>query len=1189
MTSKDVVHKWTRYWAPEGTVIPTEWGSEPYLLDPEGEYNSQATRKLRSLQQIAAETFGCIILCGEPGMGKTRTVENWLASKDKQDVANRIVVNFRDVPDRSYFERLTVASNAWQEWRAGWHAGERRLTLVVDGVDEGIIKVPGFVEYLVGRLGEEPIERLQLVMVCRSLDWPVSEGERLQKLWPSDQKCGKFELCQLRRRDVSAAAADYRIDVGKFVIAVRREGLAELAMLPLTLGMLLLEHKQHRGFHGNRGELIRRYIRSLAGEVDLGRHTRLMKTHHVSEKYSDDDCYRCSTRIAAFMLLCGKSTLRLAGPIENLGNELSIGDVSRGWRGVDGLIPPPELVRLATRAPIFTARGAHCIRFYHQVLAEALAAEFLYGLPTTRQVELLSNRDHLGSYLEPPLAEIAAWLAIQSVEFRAYVMQHEPASLLRADISSFSAVEKRALVEQLLRAAGEERFFDAQNERRYFQGLAHPELAQQLRGYICDRSEKFLVRRLALTIAAACRSHQNLSDVISCLSDATDTKIHRVAASEIPDLFKPSNAALIAALMRNRIATIDRRTRFWCAIALLRGNSWSLRRILPHADLLLEPQSGESLLLAQYRKPADIPALLAFSLRRPGSHNIGSAFYGLFKAGFIDALPKWHTPVLRKLLARVWLSAARHGRGLQGELGSTLRQQCDTDVAGRRAFIEEIARASDLEPQVVSHLVTGIFHDSDLKWMFQRALLLKGRASRNFAEIAGHVYRPDRYSECFDDLLKARDAVPAIHQQFFWMRAWELTEDIALNAKRSHALILAGATDPAGPVRADAKEIWATDLRILESSPPQVWIRASYNLFYAGDPDAFHQLEADVSKAPGWKIHDAKARERLRSAARRFLLHYRGEPGFYNNNLDDWGIAAYQAIVLLEGDIARDASLRSAIKLHWLPTIINWFGSANSRDSRLVRCAFRLDPIRTGELLEYEMGRQAVSENALILCVRKYSVAWNGVLGAREINWVLRYPDLRPRALGSLTRELADVSSSTAWKLWTAVSRSSAFNTDRKAAVFGALLDKRLWILWPRIRGPLSDRVFARAAFLEAATYRDITSQKAIGKVANPKSIADVYLLLRELFPISEDEPLSTASSTTSLRTEVARWRNGLPQALAALATSAACKQLERIASETDGHERIWIRGRLQEALDGKRRKDWNPVEPSALSRSTSN
>jgi hypothetical protein len=205
-------------------------------------------------------------------------------------------------------------------------------------------------------------------------------------------------------------------------------------------------------------------------------------------------------------------------------------------------------------------------------------------------------------------------------------MEHEPASLLRADISSFAVVEKRALVEQLLRAAREERFFDARNERRYYQGLAHRELAQQLRGYIRDRSEKLLVRQLALTIAAACRSHHNLPDVIFCLSDATDTQIHRAAASEIPDLFKPSNAPQIAALMRSRVATVDRRTRFWCAIALLRSNSWSLSRILPHADLLLEPQSGESLLFAQYRKPADLQVLLAFSLKRPGSHNIGSAF-----------------------------------------------------------------------------------------------------------------------------------------------------------------------------------------------------------------------------------------------------------------------------------------------------------------------------------------------------------------------------------------------------------------------------------------------------------------------------------------------------------------------------------------------------------------------------------
>lgn len=93
-----------------------------------------------------------------------------------------------------------------------------------------VVGVLGFVEYAMGRLREEPTKRLQLVMVCRSLDWPTSEGDRLLGLWPSDLKSGKFGLCQLRRRNVAAAATDYQIESDSFLMAIRREGLG-LALL----------------------------------------------------------------------------------------------------------------------------------------------------------------------------------------------------------------------------------------------------------------------------------------------------------------------------------------------------------------------------------------------------------------------------------------------------------------------------------------------------------------------------------------------------------------------------------------------------------------------------------------------------------------------------------------------------------------------------------------------------------------------------------------------------------------------------------------------------------------------------------------------------------------------------------------------------------------------------------------------
>ncbi len=90
-----------------------------------------------------------------------------------------IWLEFRDVPSESAFARRTFESDIWKQWQNS----TGKLVLVVDGVDEGLVKIPGFVAYLASELRNAPIERLQIVLVCRSAVWPISEGEQLIGLW----------------------------------------------------------------------------------------------------------------------------------------------------------------------------------------------------------------------------------------------------------------------------------------------------------------------------------------------------------------------------------------------------------------------------------------------------------------------------------------------------------------------------------------------------------------------------------------------------------------------------------------------------------------------------------------------------------------------------------------------------------------------------------------------------------------------------------------------------------------------------------------------------------------------------------------------------------------------------------------------------------------------------------------------
>lgn len=139
-----------------------------------------------SSRWISLLTEPCLILCGDPGIGKSTVIQQ---TKDVLKASlgksgHLILLDFRDLPNESVFARHTFDSTEWQLWRNS----TGKLLLVVDGVHEGLVKIPGFVSYLAAQLGREPLERLKLILACRSAEWPVNEGKQLISLWGYGEK-----------------------------------------------------------------------------------------------------------------------------------------------------------------------------------------------------------------------------------------------------------------------------------------------------------------------------------------------------------------------------------------------------------------------------------------------------------------------------------------------------------------------------------------------------------------------------------------------------------------------------------------------------------------------------------------------------------------------------------------------------------------------------------------------------------------------------------------------------------------------------------------------------------------------------------------------------------------------------------------------------------------------------------------
>jgi hypothetical protein len=121
---------WTRWCVPFDKPGDVQQ-SGGFLSDPDDEDFRFSAKDLFN----AAELIDghCLILCGEPGMGKTTELDN--LERQLRTAGETIIrVNFRSCLDAGDFKAKTFRAKTWKTWLRS----EGRLRLLIDGVDEGL-------------------------------------------------------------------------------------------------------------------------------------------------------------------------------------------------------------------------------------------------------------------------------------------------------------------------------------------------------------------------------------------------------------------------------------------------------------------------------------------------------------------------------------------------------------------------------------------------------------------------------------------------------------------------------------------------------------------------------------------------------------------------------------------------------------------------------------------------------------------------------------------------------------------------------------------------------------------------------------------------------------------------------------------------------------------------------------------
>jgi hypothetical protein len=224
-------YDWKRYWIPWEKELPLD--DAGFLLDPAEASDSWWSHTNDAVSFDSLIQSPCLVLLGEPGMGKSSTLESAAGLTEKAVEGTAAQVLRCDLGPFNTDSGVVNDIFESEEFVA-WRNHRRPLHLFLDSLDECRISIPGVARLLGRKLGRLPnTNGLFLRIACRIGDWPELLETTLGEKWGNDVP-KTLILAPLARAQVEQAARYERQDADAFVEAVISRELVAFARSPLT-------------------------------------------------------------------------------------------------------------------------------------------------------------------------------------------------------------------------------------------------------------------------------------------------------------------------------------------------------------------------------------------------------------------------------------------------------------------------------------------------------------------------------------------------------------------------------------------------------------------------------------------------------------------------------------------------------------------------------------------------------------------------------------------------------------------------------------------------------------------------------------------------------------------------------------------------------------------------------------------
>lgn len=1172
------IYNWKRFWCPrEGSI---NLGNSGFLYDPDDQYGKALNPDLVTLKDII--DVPCLVLLGEPGIGKSTTIKTQKEYLDKQVQENGGKTLWFDL--RNYQTDIMLKEEIFKDpVYLDWLNNDYNLYLYLDSLDECLQQIKTVSAFLSEKFKKRPDKKCFLRIACRTAVWPQTFEEELKDHWVKEN-VKVYELAPLRHVDVENAAKENGIPQDEFMKGVIDAEAGPFASKPVTLNFLLNIFKREGRLPPRKIEIYQKGCRILCEK------SQERKEKGIKVKLTADQRLMVASRIAAITIFSKKDAVWKGIDEGNVPkDDISEIDISGGFEIVKGenVSVDEAAISETLDTGLFNSRGPNRMGWAHQTYPEFLAANYLCSHNTPLN-QIMSLITHPNGKLIPQLHETSAWIASMRNDVFQEIMNIEPEILLQSDVAGADEDSRKELTAGLLRIFDEGIAGDNYFTYKSYRKLKHKSLAEQLKPYMCDKGKNFIVRRTAIEIASYCEETNLLPEIIGIAFDKSEPVHFRDnAANAIAKIGDKELKLKLMPLAKGEAGDDPDDELKVIALSALWPDHISSHELF---SMLTKPKNSHfigsyymfiSHELAKQLKQNDLPDALKWVEEHVPTNRIHDPFEKLSESIMKLAYENLDFPGVLDPFVKAVYSWLKEYDEYLGALFS------ENEEKRRRVILHIIPLFSNPD-DALRMIFRKIVLPSDFSWLIELFLSADAdQAKRSFLNLIRYLfdYNPQRMNEIFVACEKSE----ILRKTFsFFIDPVQLDSPEAQRAKEEYY---------------EYQELMQNRKRELLVPPPEERILQRLNLFESGElmafweltmeltlePDSTHygsNFEPFVINLPGWKKADKNIKARILNASKKYVIdgNPSSEEWIGSDKINCSAMAGYKALLLL---LTEERSfldnIPSEIWKKWAPTILAYLTGSGSDEDKYYQALVEKAYIHASDEIINTLLILIDKENEKydnLFILRKVENCWDEKMKSNLFKKI-KDKRLKPKCWNHLlkklfkhnvagVREYAD-------SLIFVPPPSCGDNRLKMRFSLHLLFIYYGRTVWPTISYIVhEDRNFGRE-LIEMIASEDRsygTSQKTFLE----EQLSELYIWIHKEYPDVEKENLNGFMTVPNY---IADFKNGIINHLAARGTFEACDAISRIMKEFP--ELDWLKRTLGDAEKNARRGTWTPLKPNEL------